>query len=167
MTTYVKKDDIRLKVFNRTLQKNFEKDPEKYKILQEILSLSDEEKIAILNAAVLPNAYDMNNFQYSLFFQLMLKNDGRTQKRIKNFIKKVLLINETASITERRLIKYGYLNGFESKDPLTNYQNFINLTFDGEESKKPKHLTFYFFKKIFNFIYKLITKGEINDKFPR
>jgi len=165
MSYNMSKDQIRLKVFNRTLKRKYEQNPEKYEVLKELLTLSDEEKKAILDAAVLPNSIEINNIKYSMFFGYLFSDKKRT-KSLNNFFSFVINTISTLTKTEKELIKFGYINGFDSKDPLSNYQFFIKHSIFGEEIEKPKFMTLYAFKKIFSFVYKLIKKGELNEQFP-
>ena len=160
------KDELKIKVFNRTLEKKYNSNPEKYQVLKELLTLSDEEKLAILDASVLPNSTDINSIRYHMFFGYLFADKLRFNE-LNRFLSFVINTISTLTKSEKEIMRYGYIHGFESKDPLHNYQTFIRRNLKGEEIKKPKQTTLYGFKKIFKFIYKVVKKGELNERFPK
>jgi len=161
----IPKNELRIQVFNRTLEEKYKKDPQKYELLKEIINLNDEEKLAILDAAALPNGIDINSIKYGLFFHYIFADSQRFNE-LNSFIAYTVNVSSTLTRLEKEIIRYGYIYGFKYKDPLDNYQEFIRTKLNGEKTDKLKKVTLYAFKKVFNFIYKILKKGELNEQFP-
>ena len=159
------KNELKITVFNRTLEEKYYSNPEKYNALKDLLALSDEEKLAILDASVLPNSVDINSIKYHIFFGYLF-GDKKRFNELNKFLSIVINTMSTLTKSEKEIMKYGYIQGFSKKDPLYNYHLFIKHNLRGEKIEKQKKTTLYGFKKVFNFIYRIIKKGELNERFP-
>jgi len=150
-----KNDQERVIIWRRILE-NEEK--------HSLLKLSDEELLDILNTTVLPNTLSLSNMKFTMFFSYLLK-----KKDYKNFIKKLDIMFEILSPAEKDLLKFGLFHGFDSYNWRYQMGRYVKTSTDIEKGElfTPKDISSNTFEQIFDFIYKIIYKGEKNERFPR
>jgi len=153
------KEILRLEIFKKSLSDK-ERDV--------LLKFSNDELLAILNKAVLPNAYSINAVKNTHFFGRIFHNSRDVERFSKDILGlDILLIN--LSKIERTLIKFGALKGFSTPSWQTQMYRFIHtpLNLDNRTLGGRKLVYSRTFEEIFPFIYKIIKKGEKNDRFPK
>lgn len=137
------------------------KDKEFFK---DINDLQDEDLLVILNSTVLPNSISLSNMKYTLFFSFLYR-----KKETVSFIKILTRLWETFTPSEKDLSKFGLMYGFDSYEWRYQIGRYVKTSSNIEKGDLfyPKEISANTFKQIFDFIYKIIYKGEKNERFPR
>jgi len=150
-----KQDQERVIVWRRIL-----KSKKKY----DILDLEDEELLELLNSTVLPNTLSISNLKYTLFFSFLFR-----KKEVKTFLKKLDIIFQVISPSEKDLLKFGFFHGFDSYDWRYQMGRYVRSSTDISKGDLSvfKDISSNTFEQIFDFVYKIIYKGEKNERFPR
>lgn len=151
-----KNDQERIFIFRRIISKS--------KNLSHLEKLSDDILLEIMNSSVLPNSISKNNLRYSLFSNFIL-NPKDTLKIISKFER----MSKVLSKNEKDIYKFGLFYGFDSYSASFQFSKFIKMSTDisvGELEFKKK-VSSSFFEEVFDFMYKIIFKGEKNGQFPR
>ena len=127
-------------------------------------SMSDEELLFILNSSVLPNSISKNTLSYTILSNFILDN----KESIKRIEKMKKMIN-VMSKTEKDILKYGIFYGFDSMNKEYQFSKYLKMSTDISEGELivRKKIPSRLFESIFTFIYKIIYKGERNERFPR
>lgn len=130
----------------------------------DIDKMKDEDLLIILNSTVLPNSISLSNMKYSLFFSFLYR-----RKETEKYILKLKELYENFSSYEKDLSKFGIMYGFDSYDWRYQIGRYVNTSSNIEKGELfyPKEISARTFESIFDFIYKIIYKGEKNERFPR
>ena len=127
-------------------------------------NFNKEEILLLLNSSVLPNSMNINTVKYSLFFTLLFLSKERKQKIINDINRIINIINNLESY-EITILKFAFLNKFESKYPKKEFWRFLKEPIDTKREGR-KILSYRKFRSVFYFAYNLIKKGENNERFP-
>lgn len=130
----------------------------------DLVKKTDSELLDILNKAVLPNSLSANALNFSLLFNYLNDSTGTEKK-----IKKIKNLNQIFQRTEKELLRFGLMYGFDSYHAGYQFSRFIRNSADISKGERlvPKKISSKYFEQIFEFIYKIIYKGERNDRFPQ
>lgn len=152
----LKNEQERVYIFRRIISKD--------KNLDFLSELSDEKLLSILNSSILPNSISKNNLKYTLFSNYIM-NNAETEKNVLKFSK----IPAILSRVEKDIFKFGVFYGFDSYNASYQFSKFIKTSTDISVGKLEirKKVSSKFFEDIFDFMYKIIYKGETNGQFPR
>jgi hypothetical protein len=133
--------------------------------IKELQGLSNETLLKILDLAIIPNSIDSKAVRYGFLFHLIFLEREFEKK---HFISQINLLTKLAynlTKTEKVIIKFGILRGFESKNWRRELHRFIKIPL--VEHSGRKIISSQKFREIFYFAYNLVKRGKKNEQFPR
>lgn len=150
---------LRLLIFKNQIKEK------KIKFLE---GLSDEELEKILNLTVLPNAISINALKQTIMFHFIFKEKQERKEKLIKEINRIINFTLNLTKTEKVIIKYGIVKGFETtlwkKEFFLFLKNPLALKSD---STGRKFMSSYKFKEIFFFAYNLVKRGKNNERLPK
>lgn len=148
----------RVLIFRRILG-NSEKEFSK-----KISSFSDEELLEILNHSIYPNSLSISAIKYTIFSAMILN-----KKNIKKEILKIDKVTDVLTSLEKDMFKFGLFYGYTNLNHEYQYSRFIKHSVNPEIGSNifKKKIPLNIFKQTFEFIYKIIKRGDNNERFPR
>lgn len=152
-------DELRLILFKKQIEDSN---------IEILVHSTDEELLIILDSSVIPNSVDINAIKNTnMFAFLFLDKEERKQKLIKD-INKIINFSLDLSKTEKTLIKFGLVVGFESKNWKKEMFRYIHIPIAIKtNSQGRKIISSLRFKEIFFFIFNLVSRGKKNERLPK
>jgi hypothetical protein len=152
-------DSLRLTIFKKQIEDNQ---------LSKLEGVSNTELLKILDLAVVPNSVDLNAIKNTnMFAFLFIDKEERKQKLIKD-INKIINFSLNLTKTEKTLIKFGLVVGFEGKNWKKEMFRYINTPISIKtNSQGRKIISSIKFKEIFFFIFNLVKRGKNNERLPK
>lgn len=152
-------DSLRLTIFKKQIEDNN---------LVYLEGLDNTSLLKILDSSVLPNSVDLNAIKNTnMFAFLFIDKEERKQRLIKD-INKIINFSINLTKTEKTLIKFGLVVGFEGKNWKKEMFRYINTPIAIKtNSQGRKIISSLKFKEIFFFIYNLVKRGKNNERLPK
>ena len=167
---FTKQDRLRVVVFRKQIEdmskNNQDISPD---LALALHKMTDKECLALLNRAVLPNTLDLNAFKHSVFFSLLMDERTVYRRRKEEIFKEYVKTVEVMTITERDIVRYGVLRGFDTYNAEYHFHQYIKNPKTDEKDDYPKFskITFYNFRKAFSFVYNLVCRARENRPMPK
>lgn len=129
-----------------------------------LMNLSDEDLLNVLNKTVYPNSLSISALKYSLLTNMIFN-----KKLLINEFKKLDKTTEVLTQLEKDMFKFGLFYGYNTLDIEYQYSRFVRHSVkpDIGVSIFKKKIPINVFRQTFEFIYKLLIKGDKNERFPR
>lgn len=153
------REQFRLIVFKRLIIKNN---------IYSLMSSSDEELLLILNSAVIPNSISLNAYKMTYYLGKLFTHGERERKRLKSDILHIDKLYENTSQSERTLLRFGIFKGFLTSSWRGEMFRYINEPIGNNNNYGGKKIIYSKkFQEIFYFVYNVISRGEVNGRFPK
>lgn len=152
-------DKLRLTIFKKQIEEND---------LSLLEGVDDDSLLKIMDLSVVPNSVDLNAIKNTnMFAFLFIDKEERKQKLIKD-INKIINFSMNLTKTEKTLIKFGLVVGFEGKNWKKEMFRYINTPISIKtNSQGRKIISSLKFKEIFFFIFNLVKRGKNNERLPK
>jgi len=138
------------------------------KNLKHLEGFSDKQLLEIMNATVLPNAMSINALKQTIMFHFIFMEKTDRKEKLIGEINKIVNFTKNLTKTEKVIIKYGVVKGFETR--LWKKEFFLYLRTPlalKDNSTGRKIMSSLNFKEVFYFTYNLVKRGKNNDRLPR